>query len=109
MAGFYCTDCGVVQPLPCGPVNCRRCGRMGLAGFDSKRPPIKKPCPIEGCDGKVWVDGGTNSPKYQHNYGWGGGHTRSTTTPPSPEVDYRREGEHGRPLPNNWPSPEVGE
>jgi hypothetical protein len=33
----------------------------------------------------------------------------ATTTPPSPEVDYRREGEHGRPLPNNWPSPEVGE
>lgn len=85
MAGFYCTDCGVVQPLPGGPVNCRRCGKMGLAGFDSKRPPIKQPCPIEGCDGRVWRDGGTNPPQYQHTYGWGGGHTRSTIAPPSPE------------------------
>jgi hypothetical protein len=55
---FYCADCGEIQPVGEGFINCRHCGRLGLRGFN--RRPIRVSCPQEGCHWTGWDDGGVN-------------------------------------------------
>lgn len=53
--GFYCSGCGLIQPLGVGLINCRRCGSIGLRCF--AHLPLRIRCTVEGCDWRGWDDG----------------------------------------------------
>ena len=67
MPGWYCADCGLVQSLTPYEVRCRRCDVLGLYGFNNNRP-FRVQCPVDGCVGRVWDDGGVHDAVVQH--GW---------------------------------------
>lgn len=62
--GYYCPECGTVQPLGEGFITCRRCGHIGLRGFD--RLPRRVRCPEPDCDFQGWNDGGVNDDLGRH-------------------------------------------
>jgi ribosomal protein L40E len=62
--GFYCPDCGATFiRLPSGVVVCRRCGGLGLRGYD--RQPRRVSCD-EHPDWRGWDDGGVNDDLGRH-------------------------------------------
>ena len=53
--GFYCRECGEIQPLPACACYCRKCGNLGIHGFNNERP-VKTGCIHPGCDWVGWDD-----------------------------------------------------
>lgn len=61
---FYCPECGAIQSLGVGLINCRDCGSIGLRGFDKR--PRRVRCPEDGCHFQGWDDGGVNDDLGRH-------------------------------------------
>lgn len=62
--GFYCSTCGAIHlSLPGGLVTCRRCGGLGLRGYD--RTPRRLTCPVHPA-WRGWDDGGVNDDLGRH-------------------------------------------
>lgn len=64
--GFYCSTCGMVQPLGEGFITCRNssCSGIGLRGYD--RRPRRVWCEVVGCRFSGWDDGGVNDDIGRH-------------------------------------------
>lgn len=64
--GYYCSQCGMVQPLGEGLINCRNqsCGSIGLRGYE--RRPRRVWCEVDGCRFSGWDDGGVNDDIGRH-------------------------------------------